>query len=297
MIQRTFELAGPFRIDRLVEFEGPFRAATHLFPLATDREVLATATSRDPRFFDRERGLLVMAFHALLVRTPTHTILVDTCLGNHKPRPLVPEWNQRSGQFLSDLAALGVRPEDVDLVLCTHLHADHVGWNTQLVDGRWVPTFPAARHLFARSEIEHLEARVAREGTHVHHGIWHDSVLPVLQAGLAELVTDGVHEVVPGVTLHPAPGHTPGCVMVRLDDGKRVAWLIGDVIHHPMQVERPDWYSRFCEDPAAACASRQRILEQVADSSALLIPAHFPTPTCVRIHRDPAGYRVHTDRP
>jgi len=297
LIQGAFELVGPFRIDRLVEFEGPFRAATHLFPLATDGEVLATASAQDPRFFDRDRGLLVMAFHALLVRTPTHTILIDTCLGNDKPRPLVPEWNQRSGRFLRDLAALGVRPQDVDVVLCTHLHADHVGWNTQLIDGRWVPTFPAARHLFARSEIEHLRARVAREGALVHHGIWDDSVLPVLKAGLAELVADEVHEVVPGVSLHPAPGHTPGCMMVRLDDGRQVAWLIGDVIHHPMQVDRPDWYSRFCEDPIAACASRQRLLEEIGDSPALLIPAHFPTPTCVRIHRDPRGYRVHPEHP
>jgi glyoxylase-like metal-dependent hydrolase (beta-lactamase superfamily II) len=295
MAYRTYELAGPFRIDRVVEFEGPFRAATHLFPPATAGEVLATATSRDPRFFDRPRELLVMAFHALLVRTPTHTIVVDTCLGNDKPRPNVPEWNQRSGAFLQDLAALGVRPEDVDVVLCTHLHADHVGWNTRLVDGRWVPTFPRARHLFARREIDHLRARVGAEGPQVHHGIWQDSVSPVLDAGLAEFVDDGVHEVVPGVSLHPAPGHTPGGVMVRLDDGRRVAWLIGDVIHHPIQVERPDWYSRFCEDPAGSCASRGRLLELVTDTPARLIPAHFPAPTSVRIVRDAGGYRVDTD--
>ncbi|MCU0759185.1 MAG: MBL fold metallo-hydrolase [Steroidobacteraceae bacterium] len=295
MTSRTFRLDGPFRIDRLVEFEGPFRSATHLFPPATEAEVRATATARDPRFYDLERDLLVMAFHALLVRTPTHTLIVDTCLGNDKSRPKVPEWNQRSGAFLEDLTALGVRPGDVDYVLCTHLHADHVGWHTRLVDGRWVPTFPRARYLFARREIDHLRARVRQEGPMVHHGIWDDGVQPVLDAGLAVLVEDGVHEVVPGVSLHPAPGHTPGTVMVRLDDGRHVAWLIGDVVHHPIQVERPDWFSRFCDDPTGACASRGRLLELVADTDMRLIPAHFPAPTSVRIRRDASGYRLDTD--
>lgn len=291
---RSERLRGPFRIDRIVEFEGPFRAATHLFPLATPTEVRATASYADPRFYDRQQDLLVMAFHALLVRTPDCTILVDTCLGNDKPRPNVPEWNQRSGSFIADLAAIGVQPEDVDVVLCTHLHADHVGWHTRLLDGRWVPTFPRARHLFARRELEHLRQRVEREGAMVHHGIWADSVLPVLDAGLAELVEDG-HQVTPGVTLHAAPGHTPGTVMVRLDDGRDVSFLIGDVVHHPIQVERTDWYSRFCEDPAGACASRERLLELVTDSQMRLIPAHFPAPTSIRITRCTGGYSVLTD--
>ncbi len=291
---RPSALPGPFRIDRLVEFEGPFRSATHLFPLATDAEVRATPTWQDDRFYDRQRDLLVMAFHALLVRTPSHNIIVDTCLGNHKPRPMVPEWNERSGAFLEDLGALGLRPEDIDVVLCTHLHADHVGWNTQRVDGRWVPTFPRARHLFARREIEHFRERMQNEGPAIHHGIWQDSIQPVLDAGLAEFV-DGVHDVVPGVSLHPAPGHTPGCVMVRLFDGTSTAWLIGDVIHHPMQVDRPDWYSRFCEDPPAAVASRVGLLESIADSTTRLIPAHFPNPTSVRIVRTEDGFRVLTD--
>ena len=180
------------------------------------------------------------------------------------------------------------------MVLCTHLHADHVGWNTQRVDGRWVPTFPRARHLFARREIEHFRERMQNEGPAIHHGIWQDSIQPVLDAGLAEFV-DGVHDVVPGVSLHPAPGHTPGCVMVRLFDGTSTAWLIGDVIHHPMQVDRPDWYSRFCEDPPAAVASRVGLLESIADSTARLIPAHFPNPTSVRIVRTEDGFRVLTD--
>jgi glyoxylase-like metal-dependent hydrolase (beta-lactamase superfamily II) len=290
----TRALAGPFRIDRLIEFEGPFRAAEHLFPLASEPEVLACPTCHDPRFYDLQRRLLVMSFHALLVRTPTHTILVDTCLGNDKPRPMVPEWNARSGRFIEDLGALGVRPQDVDLVLCTHLHADHIGWNTRLAQGRWVPTFPRARYLFARRELDHFRARMQSEGPGIHHGLWADSVQPILDAGLAELV-DEHHEVAPGVTLHPAPGHTPGTVMIRLFDGHDTAWLIGDVVHHPIQVDRPDWYSRFCEQPSQAVASRRKLLEALADSSALLIPAHFPTPTAVRIGRTPHGFRTVTD--
>jgi len=292
--RKTHALVGAFRVDRLIEFEGPFRAATHLFPPATLEEVHATETARDARFYDRQQELLIMAFHALLVRTPDKTILVDTCLGNDKPRPNVPEWNRRSGSFLHDLASLGVRPEDVDFVLCTHLHADHVGWHTRQIDGRWVPTFPRARHLFSRVEFDYMSARVQSEGPLVHHGIWHDSVLPVVDAGLAEFVEDG-HEVTPGITLHAAPGHTPGCVMIRLDDGQQVSWLIGDVVHHPIQVERPDWYSRFCDDPAGACASRGRLLELVSDTPMRLIPAHFPGPSSVRIARRGTGYRVVTD--
>lgn len=277
-----------------MEFEGPFRSAEHLFPLATEPEILACPTCHDARFYDLQRRELVMSFHALLVRTPTHTILVDTCIGNDKPRALVPEWNARSGRFLEDLASLGVRPADVDFVLCTHLHADHVGWNTRLEQGRWVPTFPRARHLFARRELEHFRTRIAREGAGIHHGMWGDSVQPVIDAGLAELV-DEHHEVAPGVTLHPAFGHTPGTVMIRLDDGRDTAWLTGDVVHHPIQVDRPDWYSRFCEQPAQAVASRIALLGRLADTAALMIPAHFPTPTRVRIERAPKGYRTVTD--
>lgn len=289
MAANSRALTGPFRIDRIIEFEGPFRSAEHLFPLANATDLSACATVQDPRFYDRQRNLLVMAFHALLVRTPTHTILVDTCLGNDKPRAAVPEWNARSGRFIADLAALGVRPQDVDLVLCTHLHADHVGWNTCLERGRWVPTFPRARYLFARRELEHFRRRMQDEGPGFHHGMWADSVQPLLDAGLAELV-DEHHEVAPGVTLHPAPGHTPGTIMIRLFDGHTTAWLIGDVVHHPIQVDRPDWYSRFCEQPSLAVASRRKLLEELADSSAIMIPAHFPTPTCVRIGRTPQGF-------
>ncbi len=287
-------LAGPFRIDRIIEFEGPFRSAEHLFPLATEPDVLACSTCHDPRFYDLQRKLLIMSFHALLVRTPTHTILVDTCLGNDKPRPAVPEWNARSGRFIADLAALGVRPQDIDLVLCTHLHADHIGWNTRLEKERWVPTFPRARYLFARRELDHFRSRMQAEGAGIHHGMWADSVQPILDAGLAEIV-DEHQEVAPGVTLHPAPGHTPGTVMIRLFDGHSTAWLIGDVVHHPIQVDRPDWYSRFCEQPSQAVASRLKLLGELADSSALLIPAHFPTPTCVRIDRTAHGFRTVTD--
>lgn len=290
----TPPLAGPFRIDRIVELEGPFRPADFLFPLATEAEVLATPTARDPRFYDLDRRMLMFSFHVLLVRTPDHVILVDTCIGNDKSRPRLPEWNQRSGAFIADLAAHGLRPGDVDFVLCTHLHADHVGWNTCLRNGRWVPTFPNARYLFGRRELECLQARMQAEGGGLHHGMYTDSVLPILDAGLAHLVEDD-HVIAPGVTLHPAPGHTPGSVMLRLDDGSSCAWLIGDVIHHPLQVDRPDWYSRFCEDPAGAVATRLRLLDALAESPQRIVPAHFPLPTSVRIGRTPAGYRVIAD--
>ena len=292
MSDRVFSLPGPFHVQRIVEFEGPALAPDNLFPTATPDQLHASQAYRDPKLFDQATNLLIMSFHSIVVRTSQQTILVDTCIGNDKPRPRNEHWHQRRGPYLADLASAGVQPEEVDIVMCTHLHADHVGWNTRLANGRWLPTFPNARYLFAQSEVQHwqsvLEGSLADE---VNHGSWADSVAPIMEAGLAVMV-DEHHEVTAGMTLMPAPGHTPGNVIVRLEEHGERAYVTGDVIHHPIQVEHPDWSSRFCWDAELSAVTRTKALNLVADEDAWLLPAHFPTPTAAKIQRTRAGFQI-----
>lgn len=286
--ERVVALPGPFKIQKVVEFEGPHHAPDFIFPDATPERFAATRAAGDRRFYDRETGKLVMSYHGILVTTPRSRILIDTCMGNDKHRPRNPLWHMRTGPFVQDLAASGVALADIDYVFCTHLHGDHVGWNTRLIDGRWVPTFPRAKYLFARKEIEHWRATVEVD-PEVNHRSWEDSVAPIFAAGQAVLVEED-HEIEPGVRLVPAPGHTPGNVMVRLEHGDRVAYVIGDTMHHPVQVERPEWSSKFCWNAALSTQARQTLLETVADTGVHVIPAHFPTPTAARIVSGAQGF-------
>lgn len=223
------------------------------------------------------------------------TILVDTCLGNHKKRRN-PGWSGLDTPFLDRLRAAGVAPEQVDFVMCTHLHVDHVGWNTRLVDGRWVPTFPNARYLFARKEYAHWEAeRRAKGDGGVNDGSFDDSVLPVVEAGRAVMI-DADHQPDPLLTVMEAPGHTPGSVVIRLADGGREALFTGDIMHHPIQVYMPDWSSQFCWDQEMSARSRRRVLEHCVAHESLLCPAHFPGANAgyVRAHGD--AFRIEWDR-
>jgi glyoxylase-like metal-dependent hydrolase (beta-lactamase superfamily II) len=222
-------------------------------------------------------GRLVIVIQSFLVKTPHHTILVDACGGNDKDRH-GSHFHRRQWNWLDTLAAAGARPEDIDFVLCTHMHVDHVGWNTRLENGSWVPTFPNARYLFARAEWEHwrklaAETALPRTGNYIE-----DSVLPVVEAGRATLV-EMDHAIEDGVWLDPLPGHSPGLVGVHLKSGGGEAVLCGDLMHHAIQCRLPDWSTSFCTDQAAARAMRRKFLEQYADTGTLIWPAHFPAPT------------------
>jgi glyoxylase-like metal-dependent hydrolase (beta-lactamase superfamily II) len=287
------KLPGPFAISRVVESEGPFRPPDFILPEAVPEAFAQTRTARDPRFYDAAVNKLVMGFYSLTVRTDRHVILVDTCVGNDKERPRLPEWHRRNGSFLADLAASGCPAETVTHVLCTHLHADHVGWNTRLLNGRWVPTFANAKYLMARAEVEHWQHVRATSEEPANHRSWDDSVQPILDAGQAVLV-DSDYEIEPGVRLMPAPGHTPGNVILCLDDGRERAFLVGDTIHHPVQIERPAWSSRFCWDAAQARATRIAFLERVSDTGAWILPAHFAAPTAVQITSGTDGFAFRT---
>lgn len=233
-------------------------------------------------------GILHLKIRSWLLRLNGRVILIDTCVGAHKERPDWQDWHRRDGaSWLAALAAEGLRPQDVDIVMCTHLHADHVGWNTQLLDGRWVPTFPNARYICARTEYDFCAQMAARSDD--KHGSFADSVLPVMEAGKMDLVDDG-WELAQGLDLHAAPGHSPGHMCVHARHG-RGATFAGDAIHSPVQLARPELSSAFCSDPDMARTTRRQLLEDIAESDRLLIPAHFPDPGWINIDRDGDAYK------
>jgi glyoxylase-like metal-dependent hydrolase (beta-lactamase superfamily II) len=227
---------------------------------------------------------LVTSIHSWLIRTGRHTILLDSCAGNHKDRPGFARFHQLDTPFLQRLRAAGVQPEEIDIVLCTHLHADHVGWNTQLVDGRWVPTFPNARYLFSRTENAAGDPRrnPAAEQDLLRANAYRDSVLPVIEAGQAVLI-DGDHAIDDALTIVPAPGHTPGHVALWLATAAGRALFCGDAIHHALQLHAPHWNSGFCELPDVARATRRKILESCVAHRAPLFPGHFGAPHVTRV--------------
>jgi glyoxylase-like metal-dependent hydrolase (beta-lactamase superfamily II) len=222
-----------------------------------------------PNFYIPEADNFHVSIHSWLLRTPRHTIVIDTCGGNAKERPASPRFHHLDTPYLERLKAAGVAPEDVDYVVCTHLHVDHVGWNTRLVDGRWMPTFPRAKYVWAGEEWEYWR--------HEKDACIADSVVPVVEAGQAVFV-DVRHEVDPWLRFEPSPGHTPGHVCVRLSTDAGQAVFSGDLMHRVVQVAEPQWSSRFCADPKRAATTRREFIERHADSGVLVLAAHFPKP-------------------
>lgn len=280
---------GPFDIQKVIEFEWPDREPSFLLKDVSSENFQRTRAASDARFVNQDNKKLIMSFHSFVIRTPKANLLVDTCVGNHKERPALAEWHLQERPYLSRLAQAGMGPEDIDFVCCTHLHADHVGWNTRLKDSRWVPTFPNARYLFARREVEFWEGFHNGDPDNPFKNSWLDSIVPVLEAGQVDLVDDG-HEVTEGITIAPAPGHTPGNVIIELKDQSRRAVMTGDVIHHPVQIEQPQWSSNFCLDPVQSAATRTNLLQRLADQDTVLLPAHFAGPTAVKVITDRSGF-------
>ncbi len=272
---------GDVTVTRVVEIELP--GLTFILPDAT-AENLKPMTWLAPHFVTDE-GEPIASVHALIVESQGRRIMVDTCIGNDKTLPIKP-WCNRSGPFLKDLEEAGFDRDIIDTVLCTHLHPDHVGWNTMLVDGTWIPTFPKAEYLFGRVEWEHWNATRDDRTT----PLIEQSIEPILNAGLETLVeTD--HRVTDELWLEPTPGHTPGHVSVRISSQGLEAVITGDVMHHPCQMARPDWKCTADSDSDAACATRVSFLERYAEIPTLVIGTHFAAPTAGHIVREGDAFR------
>src|SRR5258705_11401357 len=278
---------GRLRVSAVVERAGPTRP-TWLLPDATPEAVERHREWLAPHFMD-DKGRFLQSIHAFVIQAPGFTALVDTCVGNDKDRGGRAPFHMMQTTFLDDLKAAGVPPESVDLVICTHLHVDHVGWNTRLDNGRWVPTFPRARYLFARREWEHWTSE-EDDGT---RRIMADSVAPVLDAGLAELVPMD-HHVTDEIRLEPTPGHTPGHVSVRLASRGADAVITGDLMHHPVQIAEPTWQTSFDTDTVEAHKTPRAFCAPHADRpvTGLGKPFHHPTAGRIVSHRDAWRFAV-----
>lgn len=289
---RTIDLGG-VTVDRIVENESLWLDPFWLFHNIDQPTIDRNLTWMQDFLFDRAANRISLSFHSFLIRAGGFNMLVDTCVGNHKDRPGTPFWNQLAGdRYMRDLARHGLTPADIHMVMCTHLHVDHVGWNTRLENGRWVPTFPNARYIFGRDEFEgHAARQAATPETPINRGSWHDSVLPVVEAGQAELVGfDFIHALglEERVTLIPTPGHTPGHFCVNVEGHRSQGLITGDAIHHPIQFREPHLVNNGDMDVPRARATREALTERLADSGELMLPIHFAGPTAGRIRREGA---------
>lgn len=281
-------------IHRLVELESPLPEPPYypltFFPNLTpeileENRVWLTGNGLDP-----VHGHVLLCFQSYIVVTPHHTVLIDSCIGNDKERSDRPQWHMKSDVvYMRQLAAAGLSVDDIDIVVCTHLHADHVGWNTRLENGRWVPTFPKARYLFSQRELDHLTA-MHKEAPPPY---LIDSVLPIVEADAAELVcSDSV--ISDHIRLEPTPGHTLDHFAVHAigRSGSSVLFT-GDLIHSPLQARYPEISMRRDWDPKLSAATRRKVLDHCCESRALVCTGHFPSPSVGSVSRRGQGFDFH----
>ncbi|MEV0616588.1 MBL fold metallo-hydrolase [Nonomuraea sp. NPDC050404] len=285
---------GDVTITRIWEYSGPVGMTPEaFFPEGSPGTWQEHASWLEPHFVDPGTRIVNGAIQTWLLRSEGRNILIDTGVGNHKERPYSPFWSRLNTGFLDNLARAGVRPQDVDLVVNTHLHVDHVGWNTYL-DGRtWVPTFPNATYLIPKADFDFWNP--ANEHKPMfgrgNQNVFEDSVAPVHEAGLTRLWEDS-YTIDANLRLDLTPGHTPGSSVVTLESGTDRAVFVGDLLHSPVQFVDPDTNSCFCEDPAESRAARRRVLGWAADQGALVIPAHLPGQGAAEVARDGSGFAV-----
>ncbi len=271
---------GEFSVQRVLDFEGPFLDPVEFFH-DFDPGVLDEARAQGMEI-ELVQGLIPMSFHSFVLRTKRSVIVIDTCFGNGKERPGRPPGHQARTDYLGNLWRAGLRPEDVDYVMCTHLHWDHVGWNTRLSNGKWVPTFPNARYLIARDEYAYWDDLHRGPARNLHTRAFEDSILPLADAGQLSLVRDDF-ELEDGVRLESAPGHTPGSIVMHVESRSERGVFSGDVLHSPLQLLRPEWSTKACWDVARSAETRRTFIERHADSGTWVLPAHFPAPSGGRI--------------
>jgi glyoxylase-like metal-dependent hydrolase (beta-lactamase superfamily II) len=285
-------MIGDIGVDRIGEIEGPLFRPKDVFP-DYDSEVLDRHwDDLVPRYYAPDLGLVIGTIQSYVIRISSYNILVDTCCGNGKQRPSEPPFHDLSTPYLERLHALGLRPEDIHFVLCTHLHVDHVGWNTKLENGHWIPTFPNATYVFAQAELDYLlDIARAPPPQNAHGAHYADSVEPIVAGRNARLLKRA-EPLIAGLNIEFATGHTPGHVVLRARSKGQEALFIGDVVQHPFQVYRPHWNSAFCAWPEKSRATRRRVLAECADRGVLVFPAHFADPYAVKIGRMAGGFAI-----
>jgi glyoxylase-like metal-dependent hydrolase (beta-lactamase superfamily II) len=276
-------------IHPVVEQQGAWFEAFGFFPALTKELLEENRSWLQPTFLDAS-DKLVFCIQSFVIKTPDHNILVDACVGNHKPRPTRPFWDMLdSDRFEKALTAAGLTVNDIDYVMCTHLHGDHVGWNTRLENGRWVPTFPKARYLFSKKEYEFWTSPNVPAGFAADPIT--ESVLPVVEANKAELVTSD-HALNDHIRLMPTPGHTPDHFAVRAGKGKDQAVFTGDLIHSPIQARYPELVMRVDTDRDQGVRTRRAFFEKYCDTDTLCCTMHFPSPSVGHIKRWGDGFKL-----
>nr|BEK63765.1 MBL fold metallo-hydrolase [Kitasatospora purpeofusca] len=287
---------GEAEVLRVREWEGAFMPSADIVHGATPEDWERNADLLAPDHWNRADDTHLGALQSWVVRHGGRTVLVDTGVGHRRQRPHNRLFHERDSDFLDLLAAAGVRPEDVDVVVNTHLHADHVGWNTVERDGAWVPAFPnAVYYLPAADHASFAPDGPGRAGPASRQEerrlLYADSIEPVVRSGRAVLWTESVR-LDEALTLEPAPGHSPGSSVLRLDSRGERAVFVGDLLHSPLQLTRPECNSCFCEDPVQAAATRRSVLERAADRRELVVPAHFAGTGAAEVRREGSGFTV-----
>ena len=275
-------ILGNLQIDRIVEMVLPFETLENFFPDARPDQIEACKPVFEPWALCPETGKYILVVQSYLVRTHKHTILIDTCVGCDKTIPYM-DWNKRNDRsWLTKLQNVGVSISDVDYVFCTHLHCDHAGWNTQLIDGRWVPTFPNAKYIMSVKDFE-----LTQENDRVGYN---ENVLPVVEAGQAEIV-ESDYVLNEEIWLEPTPGHTAGHVAVGLASNGSEAVMCGDLIHSPVQCVFPEWNAVSDANPLQAAKTRRLFLSENCERQRLVMAAHFPEPSIGRIVGENDSFR------
>lgn len=283
---------GDATVTRIEEVYGPTYPMLQLFPEMTEEDFARHRHWLAPHHYDAEQKLAKLSVHSWLLQIGGKKILIDCCCGNNKQKPGRPFWTDLNTNYLERVAAAGARPEEIDIVMCTHLHHDHVGWNTQQRDGKWVPTFPNARYVFSKPDVDYFSKIDAdpKQGP-AELGTFRECVVPILEYGKADLVSGGPHRLNDFIEIDSAPGHSPGHVVFKVESNGEKAVFIGDVWHHLMQVYRPEWNFPKNSDPEQARASRRKILDYCAASGALVCPGHVGLPFAGRIEKTQDGYK------
>lgn len=271
---------GNAEVSRIEEYHGLGFPPKLFFPEWDDGLVEKHLDWMVPGHYVPEEGRLMGSIHSWLIKLPNLTVLVDTCSGNHKHRPDSPFFSMMHSQYMENLAAAGVHPDEVDIVFCTHLHIDHVGWNTRLLDGRWVPTFKNAKYVASRAEFD----RITNQEKDVpdHREMIVDTIQPIIESG-QWLLIDTPYQLSDELLIEASPGHTPDHSHLTLTTKGGRAVFVGDIVHHPIQITFPQWSSAACVAPLQAAETRKKVLSEISETGAWLMPVHFAKPFCCKV--------------